>query len=187
MPRNPENPWPQREPRRARARPPAEGVQEALEETVIRTRRAVRAGHDVVYAAEVETTRFSLDPENPEFVTESHSGGAQAACGCLIEGGLKPRFFRDGITMVCQNHYYFCAVCGLELLPLELVFVEKRVYCKKHGEEAIDEILWVERRQPGSFEKATVAHLGIQKRQLRGERWRRAFNRLLGREERLLE
>lgn len=150
-----------------------------LRETVIKTRRAVGPGGEIVYGADVETTRMSVDEENPEVVTESHTGGSQAACGCLIQGELKPRFHKDG-TMVCANHYYFCAVCGRELLPLHLVILEKRVYCREHGEEAIDEVLHLERRNPGTFEKSLIVHVNVQKRKLRSERWRNAFSWLLG-------
>lgn len=148
-------------------------------ETHIKTRRAVRTRGEVVYGADIETTRMAGDGQ---FVTESHTGGAEAACGCLIEGNLKPRFHRNG-TMVCQNHYYFCGVCSQELLALDLVVIERRVYCKACGEKAIDELLWVEYRHPGSFEKAFIAHLKVQKVELRNQRWKRAFNRIFRRRE----
>jgi len=153
-----------------------------FKETHIKTRRVVRQGGEVVYGADVETTSISTDEENSQLVSESHTRGVEAACGCLISGELKPRFHRDG-TMVCTNHYYFCAVCGRELLPLDFVILERRVYCKEHGEEAIDEILHLERRNPGTFEKSLIAHLNVQKRKLRNERWKNAFRWLFGRRE----
>ena len=156
------------------------GEPREFKEIHVKTRRVVRAGREVVYGADIETTKMSSDPENPELVTEFHAGGLEAACGCLIEGNLKPRFHRDG-TMVCQNHYYFCGVCSQELLPLDLVVVERRVYCKACGEKSIDELLWVEYRHPGSFEKAFIAHLKVQKVELRNKRWKRFLGRIFGR------
>ena len=164
--------------RRARAGPMPPDRQEEYAERRIKTRRAVAAGREFVYGADVETIRISTDPQNPETVTEEHHGSAQAACGCLIMEDARPRFHRDG-TLVCQNHYYFCQVCTKELLPLDLVIVEKRVYCKKHGEETIDEILWTEQRNPGTFDRALVAHLKVQKTELRNRRWSQGWNRFL--------
>lgn len=157
----------------------AQEQQGEFRETHVKTRRVIRQGGEVVYGADVETTSM---PSEDQLITESHTGGLQAACGCLISGELKPRFHRDG-TMVCANHYYFCAACGSELLPLEMVVLERRVYCKMHGEEAIDEIVYLERRAPGTFEKSLVAHLNVQKRRLRSERWKNAFRWLFGRRE----
>lgn len=151
-----------------------------LSETRIQTRRAVRARGDIVYGTDVETSRMRATDGDPELLTESHSGAVQAECGCLIEGNLKPRFHRDG-TMVCQGHYYFCGICNEELLPLELVVVEKRVYCRLCGEKAVDEILHAEASNPGFIDAVVVAHLSVLKKQLRKGRWKRALNRFLGR------
>lgn len=157
-----------------------EGEPSEFSETHIKTRRAVQGGREVIYGADVETTQMLTDGDSPGMVTESHSGGAQAACGCLLDDTLKPRFHRDG-TMVCQNHYYFCGICGLELLPPNLVLVDKRVYCKGCGERVIDEVLVTEADHPGTFDKALIAHLSVQKGALRRERWKRSWDRLLGR------
>jgi DNA-directed RNA polymerase subunit RPC12/RpoP len=154
--------------------------QEDFSETHIKTRRAVQGDGEVIYGADIERTRMVTGEDSPGMVTESHSGVAQAACGCLIEGAAKPRFHRDG-TMVCQNHYYFCGICGLELLPPNLVLVDKRVYCKGCGERVIDEVLATENCHPGTFDKALIAHLSVQKGALRRERWKRSWDRLLGR------
>jgi DNA-directed RNA polymerase subunit RPC12/RpoP len=145
----------------------------------VKTRKAVGPRGEVVYGADVETRGIVLDGENAEFVTEQHAGGAQAACGCLIEGALKPRFHRDG-TMVCIQHYYFCAICSNELVPVEAVIVDKRVYCGGCGERAIDEILLTEFRHPGSFDRNLLAHLKLMKRALRSERRRIFWGRLFG-------
>ena len=154
--------------------------QDEFSETHIKTRRAVQGGREVIYGADVETTQILTEGNSPGVVPESHSGAAQAVCGCLIEGAAKPRFHRDG-TLVCQNHYYFCGICGLELLPLALVLVDKRVYCRGCGERVIREVLATEVDHPGTFDKALIAHLSVEKNALQWERWRRNWNRLFHR------
>lgn len=149
-------------------------------ERKIKTRRAVSPNGDVIYGAEIESSRLEDDDGHPSWVTETHEGGAQAACGCLIAGDLKPRFHRDG-TMVCTAHWFFCSACGRELLPLDVVVIEKRVYCRACGESALDDLLETERRSPGSFDRALVAHLRLQKRTLWGMRWKTNLGRLFGR------
>lgn len=82
--------------------------------------------------------------------------------------------------MVCAAHFYYCNVCGLELLPLALVVVETKIYCRRCGEKTIDEMLLIEFRTPGSFDRSLLAHLRMQKKTLRGMRWTAAWSRLFG-------
>ena len=153
-----------------------------FQETHVKTRRAVSGQRNVVYGADVERTRLEWNDESPDWVTESDSAAAEAACGCLIAGDVKPRFHRSGV-MVCSSHYYFCSVCSAELLPLAVAVVDKRVYCGSCGEKAINEMLWTEYRHPGSVDRTLLAHLRMQKRELRSRRWRAAWNRMFGRRE----
>lgn len=149
-------------------------------ETHVRTRRATDGGRDVIYGADFERRRFAGDDENPDWVTEEHNARVQAACGCLIGDDVRPRFHRDG-ALVCTAHYAWCSVCSRELLPLELVVVEKKVFCRSCGERFIDRCLWLEFRKPGSLDKLLLENLKLQKQQLRSERWKAKWNRLLGR------
>ena len=151
----------------------------------VKTKRAVSPRGDVVYASDVERSWEEGDADATTWVTESHNGGAQAACGCVIGGDVKPRFHADG-TLVCTAHYLWCGACGAELLPTAAAVVEKKVYCRQCGERAIDVILETERRQPGSFDRALLAHLRLQRHTLRMMRWKAGWDRLFGRRQELL-
>ncbi|MBI4450283.1 hypothetical protein HY634_04440 [Candidatus Uhrbacteria bacterium] len=133
-----------------------------------------------MYSTDVERTRLAGDDVDPDWVTEADASRAEAACGCVIGDDVKPRFHRDG-TLVCSQHYYYCGTCGLELLPLELVVVDKRVFCRGCGERFIDRLIWSEFRNPGSVERVQLESLKLQKQELRSRRWNAAWNRLLGR------
>lgn len=151
----------------------------------VRTRRATGVNGDVIYGADFERRRFEGDPENPDWATEEHTTRAQAACGCLIGDDAKPRFHRNGV-MVCATHYFFCSACSQELLPLDLLVVEKRAFCRGCGEKFIDRLLWSEFRRPGSIETVQLENLKLQKQELRSQRWSTAWNRLFGRGQRRL-